>query len=150
MSNVKGTTLLKACTGPKSESCDAYVDGFGDAISAGGKDHALACLPIAATGTELRDVLVKFLKDHPEGPTPQSQHPRHPRLREGLPLQQVMLERFRVWLCKGQGLCPWTPLGSKRIRLLPPDPRDWKARRRGHNRRVDRTRESCPLLLAFQ
>jgi hypothetical protein len=66
VSNVKGTTLMKACTGPKAEICDAYVDGFGDAISAGGKDHALACLPIAATGTELRDVLVKFLKDHPE------------------------------------------------------------------------------------
>jgi hypothetical protein len=28
------------------------------------------------------------------------------------------------WTAKGQGLCPWTPLGSKRIRLLPPDPRD--------------------------
>jgi hypothetical protein len=66
VSNVKGTTLMKACTGAKLEQCDAYVDGFADAISAGGKDHALACIPIPATGTELRDVLVKFLKDHPE------------------------------------------------------------------------------------
>jgi hypothetical protein len=66
VSNVKGTTLMKACTGPSALQCDAYVDGFADAISAAGKDHALACIPIAATGTELRDVLVKFLKDHPE------------------------------------------------------------------------------------
>jgi hypothetical protein len=66
VSNVKGTTLMKACTGSSFAQCDAYVDGFSDAISAGGKDHALACIPIAATGTELRDVLVKFLKDHPE------------------------------------------------------------------------------------
>jgi hypothetical protein len=66
VSNVKGVTLLKACTGPSTTACDAYVDGFGDAIEAEGKDHALACIPIAVTGTELRDVLVKFLKDHPE------------------------------------------------------------------------------------
>jgi hypothetical protein len=66
VSNVRGTTLMKACTGTSDAQCDAYVDGFSDAISAGGKDHALACIPIAATGTELRDVLVKFMKDHPE------------------------------------------------------------------------------------
>jgi len=66
VSNVKGTTLMKACTGPSPAQCDAYVDGFSDAITAGGKDHALACIPTASTGTELRDVLVKFLKDHPE------------------------------------------------------------------------------------
>jgi hypothetical protein len=66
VSNVKGTTLMKACTGPSPAQCDAYVDGFSDAVTAGGKDHALACIPPAATGTELRDVLVKFLKDHPE------------------------------------------------------------------------------------
>ena len=66
VSNVTGVTLMKSCTGPKPDQCDAYLDGFGDAITAGGKDHALACIPQASTGTELRDVLVKFLKDHPE------------------------------------------------------------------------------------
>jgi hypothetical protein len=66
VSNVKGTTLLKACTGPSTTACDAYVDGFGDAISAEGKGSAVACIPIAVTGTELRDVLVSFLKSHPE------------------------------------------------------------------------------------
>ncbi len=66
VSNVKGTTLMKACTAAAVTACDAYVDGFADAISAGGKDHALACIPVAATGTELRDVLVVYLKAHPE------------------------------------------------------------------------------------
>jgi hypothetical protein len=66
VSNVKGTTLLTACTSKSVTACDAYVDGFGDAISAGGKDHALACIPVAATGTELRDVMIKYLKNHPE------------------------------------------------------------------------------------
>jgi len=66
VSNVKGTTLMTACTGKSVTACDAYVDGFSDAIEAGGKDHALACIPKAATGTELRDVLIKFLKDNPQ------------------------------------------------------------------------------------
>jgi hypothetical protein len=66
VSNVKGTTLMTACTGKSVTACDAYVDGFSDAIEAGGKDHALACIPRAATGTELRDVLIKFLKDNPQ------------------------------------------------------------------------------------
>jgi len=66
ISNVRGTTLMKACTGPSPTACDAYVDGFGDAIKAEGKEHALACIPTAATGTELRDVLVHYLKNHPE------------------------------------------------------------------------------------
>jgi hypothetical protein len=66
VSNVKGTTLMKACTGASTTACDAYVDGFGDAIEAGGKANALACIPKSATGTELRDVLVHYLKNHPE------------------------------------------------------------------------------------
>jgi hypothetical protein len=64
VSDVKGTTLMRACTGPSPTACNAYVDGFGDAISASGSP--LACIPIHATGTELRDVLVAYLKSHPQ------------------------------------------------------------------------------------
>jgi hypothetical protein len=66
VSNVKGVTLMKACTGKSTEACDAYVDGFSDAIEAEGKVNALACIPRASTGKELRDVLVVYLKAHPE------------------------------------------------------------------------------------
>lgn len=66
VSNVTGRTLMTACTGKSTQACDAYVDGFGDAVFAGGKTHALACIPRASTGTELRDVLVAYLKAHPE------------------------------------------------------------------------------------
>lgn len=66
VSNVNGRTLMTACTGKSVQACDAYVDGFGDAIVAGGKDHALACIPRQSTGTELRDVLVTYLRAHPE------------------------------------------------------------------------------------
>ena len=66
VSNVTGRLLMTACTGKQPAACDAYVDGFSDAIEAGGRDHALACIPRSSTGTELRDVLVTYLRSHPE------------------------------------------------------------------------------------
>lgn len=68
-SKVSATTLMTACTAKETRACDAYLDGFSDAIRAGGQDHALACIPNAATGTELRDVVVHWLRENP-----QSQH----------------------------------------------------------------------------
>ena len=65
-SNLGARTLLTACTGKQAELCDAYLDGFSDAIEAGGKEHALACIPNSVTGTELRDVLVQYLKANPQ------------------------------------------------------------------------------------
>ncbi len=66
VSNVTGRTLMSACTAKQAAACDAYVDGFGDAIEAGGREHALACIPRTSTGTELRDVLTTYLRSHPE------------------------------------------------------------------------------------
>ena len=57
---------MTACAGKQAELCDAYLDGFSDAIEAGGKDHALACVPSSVTGTELRDVLIQYLKANPQ------------------------------------------------------------------------------------
>lgn len=65
-SNVGARTLLTACIGKQSQVCDAYLDGFSDAIRASGKDHALACIPSSVTGTELRDVVVQWLKANPQ------------------------------------------------------------------------------------
>lgn len=66
VSNVTGRLLMSACTGKQADICDAYVDGFSDAIAAEGRDHALACIPRTSTGTELRDVLITYLRSHPE------------------------------------------------------------------------------------
>ncbi len=65
-SNVNGVVLMKACTAHQTDTCDAYLDGFGDAIRAGGKTGALACIPANTTGTELRDVLVAYLRANPQ------------------------------------------------------------------------------------
>ncbi len=66
VSNVTGRLLMSACAAKQPAACDAYVDGFSDAIEAEGHDHALACIPRTSTGTELRDVLITYLHSHPE------------------------------------------------------------------------------------
>ena len=67
VSKVNATVLMKACSNPKqADLCDAYLDGFTDAIRASGQDHALACVPQSVAGTELRDVVVRWLRDNPE------------------------------------------------------------------------------------
>jgi hypothetical protein len=66
VSKVDGAKLMAVCTGKQVTGCDAYLDGFTDAIEEGGRAHALACVPKAATGTELRDVVVTWLKANPQ------------------------------------------------------------------------------------
>lgn len=65
-SKVDGNKLLSLCTGPKNEQCDIYLSGVADAEGAAGKEKAVACIPEAVTGTQLREVVVKYLKAHPE------------------------------------------------------------------------------------
>ncbi len=70
VSKVSAKTLMTACSSTKQgDLCDAYLDGFTDAIRADGQDHAIACIPQSVTGTELRDVVAHWLRDNP-----QSQH----------------------------------------------------------------------------
>ncbi len=67
VSKVTAKVLMTACSSTKqADLCDAYLDGFTDAIRANGQDHALACIPQTVAGTELRDVLVRWLRDNPE------------------------------------------------------------------------------------
>ena len=67
VSKVSAKVLMTACGGTKqAELCDAYLDGFTDAIRANGQDHALACIPQTVTGTELRDVVARWLRNNPE------------------------------------------------------------------------------------
>ena len=67
VSKVGAKTLMTACSGGKqAELCDAYLDGFTDAIRATGQNSALACIPQSVSGTELRDVVAHWLRDNPE------------------------------------------------------------------------------------
>jgi hypothetical protein len=65
-SPVDGNKLLGFCTSKSPVGCDAYISGVADAIAAGGPGKAPACIPDGVTGVQLRDVMVKYLKAHPE------------------------------------------------------------------------------------
>jgi hypothetical protein len=66
ISAVDGNKLLGFCSSKATAACDAYLSGVGDAIAAEGPGKAPACIPAAVTGTQLRDVTVKYLRAHPE------------------------------------------------------------------------------------
>jgi hypothetical protein len=67
VSIVSAKVLMSACSGSKqADLCDAYLDGFTDAIHANGQNHAIACIPQNVTGTELRDVVAHWLRDNPQ------------------------------------------------------------------------------------
>ena len=66
VSKVNGTKLMSLCSAGRATDCDAYLSGVADAIGAGGRDHAAACIPDAVTGVQLREVVKKFLRDHPQ------------------------------------------------------------------------------------
>jgi hypothetical protein len=66
VSKVSGNELLKICSAASKANCDAYLSGVADAIATGGRAGAEACIPVGATGTELRDVVTKFLHDQPQ------------------------------------------------------------------------------------
>jgi hypothetical protein len=66
VSKVDGTRLLAMCSTKPAGECDAYLSGVADAIAAEGAEKAPACIPVAVTGVQLRDVVGKYIHNHPE------------------------------------------------------------------------------------
>ena len=89
VSKVTARVLMTACSGGKqAELCDAYLDGFTDAIRANGQDHALACIPQTVSGTELRDVVVRWLRDNPESQHETGEKVAHLALQKAYPCRK--------------------------------------------------------------
>ena len=65
VSAVDGNKLLGFCTAKATVGCDAYISGVADAIAAQEASKP-ACIPPAVTGTQLRDVTIKYFRAHPE------------------------------------------------------------------------------------
>ncbi len=66
VSKVSAKVLMTACASAKQgDLCDAYLDGFTDAIRASGQANAVACVPQSVSGTELRDVVMQWLRANP-------------------------------------------------------------------------------------
>ena len=66
VSKVDGNRLMAMCTVKSPGECDAYLSGVADSIEAGGRAKAEACIPAAVTGTQLRDVVIKYLRSNPQ------------------------------------------------------------------------------------
>lgn len=66
VSKVDGNRLLAMCSTKAPGECDAYLSGVADTIEAQGRAKAEACIPTTVTGTQLRDVVVKYLRGNPQ------------------------------------------------------------------------------------
>jgi hypothetical protein len=66
ISPLNGNRLLTLCTSRDAAGCDAYLSGIADAITVQGRAAAAACIPGEVTGTQLREVAVKYIRAHPE------------------------------------------------------------------------------------
>jgi hypothetical protein len=64
VSKVDGNKLLALCSGTDIKGCDAYLAGVGDAMAEEPAPRR-ACIPPRVTGTQLRDVVIKFLREEP-------------------------------------------------------------------------------------
>lgn len=67
VSKMSGAGLQTACTGRGTEACEAYLAGIADTLGElGPKRGGIACIPPVVTGAQLRIVVQKYLRDHPE------------------------------------------------------------------------------------
>ena len=66
VSKVDGNRLMAMCSTRPAGECDAYLSGIADAIEAEGRAKASACIPTAVTGTQLREVVLKYMRDNPQ------------------------------------------------------------------------------------
>jgi hypothetical protein len=64
VSKVDGNHLLTLCTTSEVKNCEAYVNGIADAMAEEPAPKR-ACVPPRVTSQQLRDVLVKFIRDNP-------------------------------------------------------------------------------------
>ena len=68
-----GNALLTRCTdaGPVEVECIGYVEGIADAMAAiqahdGSLQGSRACIPDTVLSTQVRDIVTRFLREHPE------------------------------------------------------------------------------------
>ena len=59
--------LQSQCAKPEQDrACSAYALGYAEGVTAANKENVTICVPKGVGGRELRLVMDKYLKDHPE------------------------------------------------------------------------------------
>jgi len=66
VSRVDGNHLLSMCMSANKGECDAYLSGVADTIALQGRANAEACIPTGVTGTQLREVVTKYISSNPQ------------------------------------------------------------------------------------
>jgi len=61
-----GNALMARCSGPDPKLCEVYLDGFAAALTQIAPDVRHACLPDSVTSAQMKDVLLKYLRNEPE------------------------------------------------------------------------------------
>jgi hypothetical protein len=65
VTKIDGNKLLTLCSTSDVKNCYAYLDGIGDALAEEPQPRR-ACIPPSVTTQQLRDVLLKSLRNTPE------------------------------------------------------------------------------------
>ena len=70
VSKVDGPRLMSLCSAHDVGQCDGYLAGFADAIAmqheSSAKGKPIACVPVAVTTAQMREVVVKYLRNNPQ------------------------------------------------------------------------------------
>lgn len=61
-----GNGLQARCSTNDVKSCAIYLDGFAAALSTIPSDRRAACVPEGVNGLQMRDVVLKYLRNTPE------------------------------------------------------------------------------------
>ena len=66
LSPVDGNKLMSVCTAKEAAACEGYILGVVGMLSEERESKSPVCISPSVTPAQLHDVLVKFLRAHPE------------------------------------------------------------------------------------
>jgi Rap1a immunity proteins len=66
LARLDGNALLARCSAQDVKDCTVYLDGFADALRESPGDSRPACIPDDVNGLQMRDVVIKLLRDEPQ------------------------------------------------------------------------------------
>lgn len=66
LARLDGNTLLTRCSAQDVKDCTVYLDGFADALRETPGDSRPACIPDGVNGLQMRDVVIKLLRNEPQ------------------------------------------------------------------------------------
>jgi len=66
LARLDGNALLARCSTDDVKGCFAFLEGFADALRESPGDTRPACIPDTVSAPQLRDVVIKLLRNEPQ------------------------------------------------------------------------------------